>query len=1602
MAADGHAAQMAMRAAMRRATAGGAASLTRRLRLQKRSASRDHAQARPPPSSPLDRTLDECVAQPCSVSWWGPAVLGISDAAGTVALAQLPGYLNVLGAEPVQCSRGSYICSVPADSLTGVAAAAATPIAQRGVFVLEPILASAEAGAATDAVGVSNSGGTRQGRLGRQGSDGAAAAVVLPTAGWRLLMLAERTAEEMMQVFIADENWGSAFQVARAYSLDADAVYAARWASRPVDSGNINDNLAKMTDRRWVAAQCQQRLAPDYESQRRLINYGLKESAKRCPKPPAAGSGPAAAAAAAAGGGPSSVAGGDTLLGEDESAQSSTGAEEDMDGAEARWWRAVRLTLWRHSDRLELLYLAQGRTFDATAFQELRALPLKQLAEDWAHAGHVTALLTLVSHYPASLSRGAPLLRVLDALPETLDPRMYSALLPKSRGSPDPRTSASPPCPPTGSWHTQQPGPAPAPAHPTPCPAHSSPDLPQPSGEASLPVAPVRKVDWLEVGDTLGRLEAAGQRELCSATDPLVRLQLAGSGAAPQLTKEQVAEWYCTRALAIDACSGQLQAAAALLELGQQRGVSGRVPELLWLARSLASVVHSGGGGGGGHREHPSSGGRQGGSATGMGGVAGEQAFWQRGLQEFSELSGQAQLRLLLRGGQEQTLDQDIEERVLPFLDGLAPSSASTLLDGLLAAELGDRPAWCVALVRLETELPRLYSTMDKLVHAAITGILQSARTDTWESFDGMLSTLDLTLDSQLTALQQPSHADGGSGGGDEAHTLELLLGGVREVRGFVAAGRLLCKHGLPLTVQSIKDCGVDEAGGIFRQLLVWAQKSGRKWTDAQWTLLWVDLREVQASGLPCFPLEEAMALFCRALLFTGKLSLANSYLRGTGSVRFSTERVELLVVGVAEEVLMSASSMEDKAVVQAASVLALAPAASADASAAGPAGGDPPSRQLRSFIQALQLLPSFGLTLLPAQVQQMPSRLDVIRAVLRHAAIAAAAAAAASTAVASVAAALDHGATAATLSGAEAAAGDPRSPSNGGGGGGLGTVAAAVVSAAVGRVRAAATERGGGSSAGAGAAAVHRQLERLLELAALLGLDSSHDVLQVTTLAATAAYAALDLHWAQETALQLVACSHIPAARLAACLGIDKRVADASARRTLLAFALAHCAVTPAGSVIRLPSSEAGPGSDDGDGLVAVPMRELLQELQSCEQCCVAESAGVLLDAGPEYHLARALLQPAAPQHHPTAALPSMGDVPLAVHVLLSQPRPQDSVSLLTGLTAHTSYAQLQRLLAVGVYSNCLRVLLPVTAAGPGAEAAPVAADGAAEPISLRQALLCKPLEELLQLARAHIAATTTTAATSTTTTTATATILTAHSPPAAPAKKPPNQNQNQHQKLPNQNQHQQQQPAARAPVSATARAVDPGAGAEGREALAAAEQLLGLLAAARDARSMRQHQPGVDASQFCSGDAAYQREVILEQAALAGRQSGSGSSAAAGASLLGAASAMGKTYQIDPWDITMAFVSALVVSAPSITPELKTLVLSHERQLLQQPRKLLSHLAASTFPALPPAGAAHTAFLVSLMVDAINALGKVGPHPAGMTRHPAPHDDATPRPPR
>lgn len=55
---------------------------------------------------------------------------------------------------------------------------------------------------------------------------------------------------------------------------------------------------------------------------------------------------------------------------------------------------------------------------------------MAQAASSWAALGAVGPLAVLLQHYPASLA-GQVLLGVLAQLPETLNPRLYSSMLPK-------------------------------------------------------------------------------------------------------------------------------------------------------------------------------------------------------------------------------------------------------------------------------------------------------------------------------------------------------------------------------------------------------------------------------------------------------------------------------------------------------------------------------------------------------------------------------------------------------------------------------------------------------------------------------------------------------------------------------------------------------------------------------------------------------------------------------------------------------------------------------------------------------------------------------------------------------------------------------------------------------------------------------------------------------------------------------------------------------------------------------------------------------------------------------------------------------------------
>ncbi|KAG1678031.1 hypothetical protein FOA52_000827 [Chlamydomonas sp. UWO 241] len=410
-----------------------------------------------------------------SVSWWATGTLCLVDRTGALALARTPSFVNTLGSAPreapVQLPPGSQALALRREDG-----------AVRGVLTLTP----------TSGQGASAPGGGG----GAQQQGGA--------AGWKLSLLVERGADEMMKVHMAAGQWGRALSVARAYSIDADAVYRVRWLQQPVSSDNIDANLTPMTDRYWVAEECAMRLADGPSEQRALLEYCLGQAALHCWGP-----------------------NGKLLSGDDLTLH-------------VRWWRRMRLLMLRHLDRLDTLLALHKGVFDGDAFNAFRHAELLEAAVQYAASGDVSSLTVLLQHHPVVL---APhLLELLDALPESLDPRLYASLLPKADGAcgVSPRQSPRPP-------------------------------------------------DWVEGEDTVTQLLENEYTVLLSSTEHVL---LTYQGGVPSLpSPDAVSEWYASRALLLDGAAGQLAHAVTLLEAAVARGVPGRAGALLAQAHALRDAV---------------------------------------------------------------------------------------------------------------------------------------------------------------------------------------------------------------------------------------------------------------------------------------------------------------------------------------------------------------------------------------------------------------------------------------------------------------------------------------------------------------------------------------------------------------------------------------------------------------------------------------------------------------------------------------------------------------------------------------------------------------------------------------------------------------------------------------------------------------------------------------------------------------------------------------------------------------------------------------------------------------------------------------------------
>lgn len=147
----------------------------------------------------------------------------------------------------------------------------------------------------------------------------------------------------------------------------------------------------------------------------------------------------------------------------------------------------------------------------------LRTEPLPKAAAALAAAGNVAGLQVLLQRHKSTL--GPRLLQLLSALPESLDPRMYAALILRASANAAAAAAA---------------GPAAA--------AAAAPRVTKPVGVGNLHGKGLRKVDWVESDETFRYLAAAAAGSSSIGPQDSGSLQAAaagsGDGVAPSVATQ--------------------------------------------------------------------------------------------------------------------------------------------------------------------------------------------------------------------------------------------------------------------------------------------------------------------------------------------------------------------------------------------------------------------------------------------------------------------------------------------------------------------------------------------------------------------------------------------------------------------------------------------------------------------------------------------------------------------------------------------------------------------------------------------------------------------------------------------------------------------------------------------------------------------------------------------------------------------------------------------------------------------------------------------------------------------------------------------------------
>ncbi|XP_014245008.1 neuroblastoma-amplified sequence-like [Cimex lectularius] len=231
---------------------------------------------------------------------------------------------------------------------------------------------------------------------------------------YRLLGVKNTTPEELFYRKLSNNEFDQALLLALEYGINQDIVYQEQWKTSFVSANSIELYLDKVTDKQWVLNECLNRVAETLEGASALLDYGFKLTKFE-----------------------------DVFKVQSEQIELSLEALKSAKGLTEYEKQAVsaRITICGYEDKLNTYKMIIGKSeaednYNCNEFEIFRKQTYVDSAINFARAGNGSAVEILMNFHCDEIR---PFwLIILNNFPETINPSMYSNILPQCDGEGNP------------------------------------------------------------------------------------------------------------------------------------------------------------------------------------------------------------------------------------------------------------------------------------------------------------------------------------------------------------------------------------------------------------------------------------------------------------------------------------------------------------------------------------------------------------------------------------------------------------------------------------------------------------------------------------------------------------------------------------------------------------------------------------------------------------------------------------------------------------------------------------------------------------------------------------------------------------------------------------------------------------------------------------------------------------------------------------------------------------------------------------------------------------------------------------------------------------